>query len=120
SRARCSRHPGGPRREPSRHGAGSPKAVRARTHLFVAAETAFGEAVLGLRIAHELSLRGDHVAVLAGERLAVLTPGTPFRSTLVPHGGHQRFDERIAKTATEVRADSIVLLDATLVFWLLK
>jgi hypothetical protein len=94
--------------------------VKARTHLFVAAETAFGEAVLGLRIAHELSLRGDQIAVLAGERLSVLTQGTPFRPILVPRGGHQHFDELIAKTATDVRADSIVLLDATLVFWLLK
>jgi hypothetical protein len=94
--------------------------VKPRTHLFVAAETAFGEAVLGMRIAHELHARGDRVAVLAGERLGVLTEGTPFQSVLVPTGAHKSFDRLVAKTATDVRADSIVLLDATLVYWLLK
>ncbi len=94
--------------------------MRPRTHLFVAAETAFGEAVLGLRIAHELHARGDRIAVLAGERLSVLTEGTPFQSILVPRGAHGHFDKTVAKAVADLRADSVVLLDATLVYWLLK
>jgi hypothetical protein len=90
-----------------------------RTHLFVAAETAFGEAVLGTRIAHELHARGDRIVFLAGERLSVLTEGSPFGSILVPHGEHKNFDAMVMKAADRERADSIVLLDATLVYWLL-
>ncbi len=95
--------------------------MKPRTHLFVAAQTAFGEAVLGLRIAHELHARGDRVAVLAGDSLSVLLEGTPFRALLVSSGEHRRGLTKIILGAiADVRPDSVVLLDATLVYWLLK
>ncbi len=95
--------------------------MKPRTHLFVAAQTAFGEAVLGLRIAHELHARGDKIVVLAGEALAVLTKGTPFRTISVPPGEHrQGLTKIVKKVVAEVHPDSVILLDATLVYWLLK
>jgi hypothetical protein len=93
--------------------------VKPRTHLFVAAQKApFGEALLGVRIAHELRARGDGVAVLAGESLSVLTDGTPFQ--IIPLRNLGGLDKAIASTASAVKADSVVLLDATSTYMLLK
>jgi hypothetical protein len=95
--------------------------VKPRTHLFVAAQTAFGEAVLGLRIAHELAARGDRIVFLAGDALAVLTKGTPYKTISVAEGEHKKgLTNLVKKAVAEVRPDSIILLDATLVYWLLK
>ncbi len=95
--------------------------MKPRTHLFVAAQTAFGEAVLGMRIAHELHARGDRIVVLAGEALGVLTKGTPFKTIAVPSGDHRKgLTNIVRKVVADVRPDSVVLLDATLVYWLLK
>ena len=95
--------------------------MKPRTFVFVAAQTAFGEAVLGLRIAHELHARGDRIVVLAGELLSVLTNDTPFRAVAVTN---EEFNKGVAKViaraVAEVHADAVVLLDATLVYWLLK
>jgi hypothetical protein len=95
--------------------------MKPKTHLFVAAQTAFGEAVLGMRIADELHARGDRIVVLAGESLAVLTKGAPFETLSVPAGAHkQGMTKIVTKVVKDVRPDAIVLLDATLVYWLLK
>ena len=92
--------------------------MKPRTHLFVAAEMAFGEAVLGLRIAHELHARGDRIVVLAGEALSVLTKDTPFRMLAVPQGALQHgVSKLIVKAVADVRADTVILLDATLVLF---
>jgi hypothetical protein len=88
-------------------------------HLFVAAQKApFGEALLGVRIAHELRARGDRVAILAGESLSVLMDGTPFQ--IIPLKTLSGFDKVVASTASQVGADAIVLLDATSTYMLLK
>jgi len=91
--------------------------VKTRTHLFVAAQTAFGEAVLGLGIARELHARGDRIVVLAGDALSVLTERTPF-TTIALTREQYRSDVAgtIRKIASDVHAASIVLLDATLVY----
>ncbi len=94
--------------------------MSAKTHLFVAAQKApFGEAVLGVRIAHELHARGDRVILYARESLSLLTEGTPFR--YIPVGENvDGIDRAIAKLAAETHADSIVLLDVTSTYMLLK
>jgi hypothetical protein len=95
--------------------------MKPRTFVFVAAQTAFGEAVLGLRIAHELHARGDRIVVLAGELLSVLTSDTPFRAIAVTNDEFNKGVARVvARVVAEVHADAVVLLDATLVYWLLK
>ncbi len=90
-----------------------------RTHLFVAPQSApFGETVIGMRIAEDLHARGDEIVVFAHESLAILVHGKPFRFVPVPKGA--RIDEAIASLAREVNAASIVLLDATGVYMMLK
>jgi hypothetical protein len=93
--------------------------VKPRTLLFVAAQKApFGEALLGVRIAHALHARGDRIAVLAGESLSVLTEATPFQ--VIKLRNLDALDKQIANAAAAVRADAIVLLDATSTYMLLK
>ena len=90
-----------------------------RTHLFVAPQSApFGETVLGMRIADELHARGDEIVLFAHPSLEVLVKNRPFRFVAVPEGA--RVDRSIADMGAELDADSVVLLDATGVFMLLK
>lgn len=91
-----------------------------RTHLFVGGGTAFGEAVLGLRIADELAARGDRIVVLTPEGMSTLTEGRSFRSIVFTTAEHrQGIDKLIARVAAEHGAASIVLMDTTLVYhWL--
>jgi hypothetical protein len=93
--------------------------VSGRTHLFVAPQSApFGETVLGMRIADELHARGDEIVVFAHGSLEILVKNRPFRFVAVPQGA--RVDRAIADMGAEVAATSVVLLDATGVFMLLK
>ncbi len=81
--------------------------MKPRTFVFVAAQTAFGEAVLGLRIAHELHARGDRIVVLAGELLSVLTKGTPFRAVAVTNEEYKKGVAKvIARAVADVHADA--------------
>jgi hypothetical protein len=90
-----------------------------RTHLFVAPQSApFGETVLGMRIAGDLHARGDAIVVFAHPSLDILVKDKPFRFVPVPSGA--RIETAVAEMAAEVSADSIILLDATGVFMLLK
>lgn len=90
-----------------------------RTHLFVAPQSApFGETVLGMRIADELHARGDQIVVFAHPSLEVLVKNRPFRFVAVPKDA--RVARAIADMGAEVGATSVVLLDATGVFMLLK
>jgi hypothetical protein len=92
----------------------------ARTHLFVAAQKApFGEAVLGVRIAHELHARGDRIVLLARDALSVLAENSPFRFERLGENV-SGIGQIIARAATEARADSVVLLDVASVYMLLK
>jgi hypothetical protein len=91
----------------------------ARTHLFVAPQSApFGETVIGMRIADDLHARGDDIVVFAHESLEILVKGRPFRFVPVPKGA--RIEQAVAKLAAEVSAASVVLLDATGVYMMLK
>ena len=90
-----------------------------RTHLFVAPQSApFGETVIGMRIADDLHARGDEIVVFAHESLAILVKDRPFRFVPVAKGA--KLEEAIGSLAAEVRAASIVLLDATGVYMMLK
>jgi hypothetical protein len=81
------------------------------THLFVApGDAAFGEALLGLRLAHALHARGDRVLFLAPRALAVLLGATPFAH------GHadpivQVLDRALPDIIRDRRADTVTLLD---------
>jgi len=95
--------------------------VTQRRHLFVGGGTAFGEAVLGLRIADELAARGDEIVVLTQEGMSLLTEGRPFRTEFFSPAAHKRdVDALILRVAAAHKADSIVLVDATVVFSWLK
>jgi hypothetical protein len=94
--------------------------VSGRTHLFVAPQSApFGETLLGMRIAEELHDRGDRIVVYAHESLAILASGKPFRFIPVPKDVG-KIETAIATLGAELRVDSIVLLDATGVYMMLK
>ena len=91
-----------------------------RTHLFVAPQASpFGEALLGMRVADDLHARGDEIVLFAHESLSIVVQGKPFRFVPAPEGA-SRIAEAIASLAAELDAASVVLLDATAVYLLLK
>lgn len=71
-----------------------------------------------MRIADELHARGDHIVVFAHPSLEILVKNKPFR--FVPVASSARVAQAIADMGAEVAADSIILLDATGVFMMLK
>ncbi len=74
--------------------------------------------MLGMRIADDLHARGDRIVVFAHPSLEILVKNKPFRFVPVPSGA--RVAQAIADMGVEVAADSIILLDATSVFMMLK
>jgi hypothetical protein len=87
-----------------------------RTHLFVApSRVAFGEALLGLRLAWQLHARGERALFLAPETLAPLFAGTPF-----PHGPIDPVLRTLPRALPDiVRArgcDTVILLDLALAY----
>lgn len=94
--------------------------MKQQTHLFVAPQSApFGETLLGMRVAQELHDRGHRIVVFAHESLEILVKGRPFRFVPVPKDVGA-IDKAIASLAAELDAASVVLLDATGVYMLLK
>jgi hypothetical protein len=90
--------------------------IAPRTHLFVApSRVAFGEALLGLRLAWQLHARGERVMFLAPESLGVLFAGTPFR-----HGTIDPVLHTLPRALPDVirtqRCDTVVLLDLALAY----
>ena len=82
-----------------------------RTHLFVApGSAAFGEVLLGLRLAREVAAAGDRVMFLAPAAHALLFEGTPFA-----HGHIDKIatvlDRALPDVIRDRRADTVVLLD---------
>jgi len=87
-----------------------------RTHLFVApSRVAFGEAILGLRLAWQLHARGERALFLAPEALAPLFAGTPF-----PHGAIDPVLRTLPRALPDIvrarGADSVILLDLALAY----
>jgi hypothetical protein len=81
------------------------------THLLVApGRGAFGELLLGLRLAEELHARGDRVHVLAPAAYALLLAGTPF-----PHGHIDRITGALDRALPEIiqqrGCDQVILCD---------
>jgi len=82
-----------------------------RTHLFVSpGRAAFGEVILGLRLAHELHAAGDRVKFLAPQSHQLLLEKTPFaHGTIDPILG--KLDVALPQVVQSTGCDSVVLLD---------
>jgi hypothetical protein len=81
------------------------------THLFVApGAAAFGEVLLGLRLAWELHARGDTVEFLAPSTYRVLLAGTPFRHG-VSDAVLRVLDRALPDVARARRPATITLVD---------
>src|SRR6266568_4608963 len=87
-----------------------------RTHVFLAmSRFAFGEALLGLRLARQLHDRGDRVLFLAPSTLGVMLAGAPVRFGNIDLVW-SRIDEALRDVLQAQTCASVVLLDAASVF----
>ncbi|MCE9574199.1 MAG: DUF6365 family protein [Deltaproteobacteria bacterium] len=87
-----------------------------RTHLFLAmGNGAFGEAVLGLRLAEALHARGDRILFLAPSSLSVVLKDAPFRVGLTDAIA-TRVDLAVLDLLAAERCDDLVLVDLASVF----
>jgi hypothetical protein len=85
-------------------------------HLFLTVhEIAFGEVLMGVRLAGELAAGGDEVLYLAPRAVAPALAGAPVRVGIIDMVV-RAFDQVLARTVAETRADVVCLVDAMSTF----
>jgi hypothetical protein len=85
-------------------------------HLFLTVhEVAFGEVLLGVRLAAELAAAGDEVLYLAPRAVAPALRGAPVRFGAIDYA-MRGLDTTLQAVAAETRVDSVCLVDAQATF----
>lgn len=85
-------------------------------HLFLTLhEVAFGEVVLGARLATELVAAGDEVIYLAPRAVVPALKGAPVRLGMIDHA-LRRLDSMLAEVVAETGAQAVCLVDAQSTF----